>query len=672
MIKQYINCSFVIFSSWAVYASCQGDTLLPMIAAAALVLSLLARLPAPEKKFAAMGKMPLLMIIILSMSAGFFWRGVFPPPPDANSPFPALAAAFQTATILATLFIWLRPMSPRNVQYLAFFAWATAAASIDVPFYPQRLLVFSTFCVLATVFVIPQTLRKPKERERLFRFYRDFILYSVLLVALTVGLFFGIAKTIVAFDEAFMNLANDYLLPRSYTNFLRIGPTLQLTNPGRSALDKRPVLEVTMPGNNPGGYLKMQVFKTFHNGTWDEAETLPQTPLAGELDRALPKAGMMMFSTFEKIVPSVEGVTAVAGIGRFSKSRNGVLYSDNRQNTRILEFSLDDRNLPAQLSPQETTEYLDLPADIAGRLRSISAGIVANETDPAAKAKLIQDFFRRNFQYSLSVNFRADNEGLIKMIEERWPAYCSYFATAMTLLYRAEGIPARVATGFHTTEKIDQQQNKFLVRVYDAHAWTEALLSRTDARTGRTYLAWRRFDATPAAQRAAALRDSGINISKVLENLWLSGLRLGAYIENLDKEKVKQNLLLLMVAIMLYLNRRTIISGIAQWLANRKRRSTFPVQKNDRIHSLYRRYEDYLKNSWNETRQASETDTEVLARLKTRGESRRDTLSAMENFVQNYHAARFGGKPDSGLEGVLAHMEGAEKSSPKKRTSGYN
>ncbi|MBI2931938.1 MAG: DUF3488 domain-containing protein [Planctomycetes bacterium] len=64
---------------------------------------------------------------------------------------------------------------------------------------------------------------------------------------------------------------------------------------------------------------------------------------------------------------------------------------------------------------------------------------------------------------------------------------CLHFASALALMCRAAGIPARLVTGYHATE-YDSDTQEYEVRRSDAHAWVEvAFLGH----------GWIRFDPTP-------------------------------------------------------------------------------------------------------------------------------------------------------------------------------
>ena len=54
--------------------------------------------------------------------------------------------------------------------------------------------------------------------------------------------------------------------------------------------------------------------------------------------------------------------------------------------------------------------------------------------------------------------------------------HCEYFATALALMLRSEGIPSRVVLGYRCDEW-DPATQSFQVRQLHAHAWVEAYLA---------------------------------------------------------------------------------------------------------------------------------------------------------------------------------------------------
>ncbi|GEM_PF-2158730 len=669
MIKEYVHVAILLSCAWNIYGRCQEDFLLPLFILGAVILTFLARGKSAENQFAFFSRIPLVVIIVLSFLAGWLWRYAVPVPEETVSPFPFIIAALQSGTLFAGLLIWLKPFTKSNMYRLTFLAWLTVALSINLPFTPSILFAFCLFCIVALTTVILHTTRKPTEKKYIFLYYRNFIAFSVLLVGLSTGLFYVISKTIVVIDKAFLYFMNDYVNSENYTNFLKIDSKLSLISPGRSAWDRRPVMEIRVP-NVDNVYLKMQVFEDFDNGTWQEQKNIDKRPLPQMLEPGLPQGALMMFSSFEDIVPSPRGVAAVKGNGEFLKSNEGVLYAQKPQHTRRLEFSLAEAAASFSWTPQQQRHYTALPPDIAPSLYQISSQVVGEEYDPKKKALLIRGFFRENFQYSLTVDFRGDNKGIVKMIEEQRPAYCSYFATAMTLLLRSQGIPARVAVGFLTSEKNDARNNTFLVRVNHAHAWSEALLPEVDARTGQIRYNWQGLDPTPADDRQQAIEAAGIDVRGLIEKTWLVILRAGVYLNDLDKEKLKVNIFRALVLLLFLINAPKMLAAARPLFRTLRKRVPKKRKKPDLIQSMYLRYEHHLKTAFGELRKPDDTDTEVIDRIKGRDGISLEKIAPLESFLRNYHAARFGGKSGIDLDKLLRALE-QEKPEGEIKTSGH-
>jgi hypothetical protein len=95
--------------------------------------------------------------------------------------------------------------------------------------------------------------------------------------------------------------------------------------------------------------------------------------------------------------------------------------------------------------------------------------------------------------------------------------HCEYFATAMTVMLRTLGIPARVVNGFQQGE-YNSAADAYIVRQADAHSWVEVYFSEADA--------WVTFDPTPADGRPAGTSGTGLTGSlrryaDALELFWI-------------------------------------------------------------------------------------------------------------------------------------------------------
>lgn len=140
-------------------------------------------------------------------------------------------------------------------------------------------------------------------------------------------------------------------------------------------------------------------------------------------------------------------------------------------------------------------------ADIYKKLRPLALQVVGKDVNkPLKAAQKVQDYFQRNYTYSLQVKLSKKGDPTVDFVLNKRPAFCEYFASGMALMMRSIGIKARVATGFAVKE-FNNYSQAWLVRQRDAHAWTEVY----DAKGKR----WVAYDATaPSMDGWPAMRKS--------------------------------------------------------------------------------------------------------------------------------------------------------------------
>ena len=129
---------------------------------------------------------------------------------------------------------------------------------------------------------------------------------------------------------------------------------------------------------------------------------------------------------------------------------------------------------PAWLSAR----YLQLPASLPERVTNLAQAITAGQTDPYAKALAIESYLRR-FPYSLELPPPpAAGDVADYFLFDLQRGYCDYYATAMVVLARASGLPARLAQGY-ATGIYDPQTASYDVSAAEAHSWPEVYLPGT-------------------------------------------------------------------------------------------------------------------------------------------------------------------------------------------------
>jgi transglutaminase-like putative cysteine protease len=118
--------------------------------------------------------------------------------------------------------------------------------------------------------------------------------------------------------------------------------------------------------------------------------------------------------------------------------------------------------------------YLQLPRSVPRRVVDLSHDVTSGAPDGFDKALALETYLRNNFTYTTHVDaVPTDQDWVDYFLFESRQGYCDYFATAMVVMLRAEGVPARVASGFAPGD-FDQNTGLAIVRENHAHSWVEA------------------------------------------------------------------------------------------------------------------------------------------------------------------------------------------------------
>ena len=149
---------------------------------------------------------------------------------------------------------------------------------------------------------------------------------------------------------------------------------------------------------------------------------------------------------------------------------------------------------PAQLreSPSEypeaiRAEYLQLPP-LDARIPALAAQISSKSKNDYDRAANIEAYLQGHYAYTLDLSGPPTSDPLANFLFARRSGNCEYFASAMTVMLRAIGIPARYVTGFGPGEYNDLGGD-YIIRQSDAHAWVEVYFAK---------YGWITFDPTPS------------------------------------------------------------------------------------------------------------------------------------------------------------------------------
>jgi len=137
------------------------------------------------------------------------------------------------------------------------------------------------------------------------------------------------------------------------------------------------------------------------------------------------------------------------------------------------------------------SHYLQVPME-SQKVADLAHHVTQQAVTPFEQTLAIQQHLLENYRYSLENDTATLNHPLDEFLFTRKTGYCEHYATAMVVMLRTVGIPARLVTGFLATEW-NEYGGYFTVRQRDAHAWVEVYFPHSG---------WITMDPTPAVSAA--------------------------------------------------------------------------------------------------------------------------------------------------------------------------
>ncbi len=134
---------------------------------------------------------------------------------------------------------------------------------------------------------------------------------------------------------------------------------------------------------------------------------------------------------------------------------------------------------------------LSLPEGVEEGVYALSGEITRGLSNDYEKAAAIRDWLATNCRYALDVDYPPEGRDFVSyfLLDSR-EGYCSYFASAMAVLCRAAGLPARYVEGYSLHALPGEP---VVLTGEDAHAWVEVYFN------GLGYVS---FDPTAVAEDA--------------------------------------------------------------------------------------------------------------------------------------------------------------------------
>jgi transglutaminase-like putative cysteine protease len=134
-----------------------------------------------------------------------------------------------------------------------------------------------------------------------------------------------------------------------------------------------------------------------------------------------------------------------------------------------------------------TARYLQVPVSVTDETKALAEEIAAPFNNPFDKTIAVRDYLRNNITYNDQIQAPPDGaEPIHHVLFETHEGYCTYYASAMAIMLRSQGIPSRVVSGYAQGE-FDEETNSYRVRANNAHTWVEVYFP---------YYGWIQFEPT--------------------------------------------------------------------------------------------------------------------------------------------------------------------------------
>ena len=275
------------------------------------------------------------------------------------------------------------------------------------------------------------------------------------------------------------------------------GPTLPLQ--GKVVLSNKPVAEIDFGDqSNYGRNLRAAVYDEYTPAGWKAGPRVPGDLGASGLvggdaadkspykDRKDVPVSVVVDTPEDALLtigePLSSNVDARADVINSSQGEDiGALRAKHSLKTgdtytvtgSVSQASVESLEKAGAAYPDWVKErYLQLPAEFPQRDRELAATMAAGKTNPYDQASAIQDALRQ-FPDTYDIPAVPPGQDAVDyFLFTLKRGYSDYHASAMVVLLRSLGVPARLATGFSVGE-FDLNVHRYIVRENDAISWPE-------------------------------------------------------------------------------------------------------------------------------------------------------------------------------------------------------
>ncbi len=255
---------------------------------------------------------------------------------------------------------------------------------------------------------------------------------------------------------------------RGASSLIDLGNDLRASSPAE-------ILSYTTD-RTPAPYLQLATLEDYDGTTWVHRDG-PQAAFPTGRSPGLGAPGLanaIPTTTYDTSI-EVEGLSAqwapapypaqaVRGAsGDWSYDANDLSLTISGASLGTEQYTVRSLDIPAEAVddlpsieaaglPDDVRADLQLPPSMPELITDTANQVAGGETTEIGEARALQDYLRESggFRYSTETPDAASEDGMevIASFLERKSGYCIHFASAMTVMARVLGIPARIAIGY--------------------------------------------------------------------------------------------------------------------------------------------------------------------------------------------------------------------------------
>ncbi|MNX44434.1 Protein-glutamine gamma-glutamyltransferase [compost metagenome] len=156
---------------------------------------------------------------------------------------------------------------------------------------------------------------------------------------------------------------------------------------------------------------------------------------------------------------------------------------------------------PASIS----SVYIELPDTLPKEVRELGAKLTKGSRTRYEAVKSVESYLKNSYKYSLEPeSLPSGQDFTANFLFVQKIGYCDHFSTAMAVLLRTQGIPARWVKGYAPGQKSEEDPHQFIISYSDAHSWVEVYFPG---------VGWVPFDPTPGFESAGGSTSDSLNVN---------------------------------------------------------------------------------------------------------------------------------------------------------------